>query len=902
MLAKQRRSNLPPQRVHKPGVDRANHTYYVDCHTLGVPDADGNRFYTVFVDAFSRYIACFLHGNDNEDTLVYNAKRLLQEMPHDEKVMAFHCDNARVYRDSEKFTSWCRDNEIRLLYSNPYASHQAGLAEAPGWYLESAARAYLLQGGAPDNLFSVALVHAVWVKNRLPHANLPAGVTPYTLHFGHRPSVAHLHPLFSFAAVYQDRNLRRNKAAPSSLRCVYMGAGNAYNTHGALFYALDERRELFSSNYRVAPEHFPWKRFSPDDPRTYKRVDDAPGSDSDEQDEVAGSRVRLPRHTRRAEPDEAWTPEGPSAGAASPSAEGTTQATPALNARPRRTAARPASYALAVQDRVASVAPAVSTFKEPRSVKEILAMPDETRRLWLDAWDAEWQNLTEKQAFEWGFPDDRYHVIDSTAVYKVKVHPDGSFQKLKTRLVCRGDQLSADLETYSPVARLPALRYLLTMVAEQDLFLDGLDVEGAYLLSPLPEDVFVAMRPPRGFEHPDGALMLLKKACYGLQVSGRQWHMTFTQRLNYLGFVCSVNDGCIFVLKSSWEHRLDVPKQLVWTLTLVVYVDDCAVGHDSRTAFDAFIKALKDGGYGVKVESPLRGFLGIRINADRENGRVLIDQEQYIAKMASDLGFTESRPRYTPLETGVRLSSDQCPEKADHADVRFMQKLVGMLLWIVNGTRPDSADAVGLVAQFASNPAKIHLRAALRVAIHLYTTRTLALTYNKCASPRLQFYADASHGDRDGKRSTIGYVALKNGGAVSWQSKALKIVCLSTCESELYALNLAAVEALYFKNVLNDLFPESPDATDATTLYGDNQAANAIAKGTGLSSRTRHINLRECWIRELVAKKSIEVKYISTKSQLADIMTKPLAREQHETLRSYILGHATPRDGGVNAT
>ena len=100
----------------------------------------------------------------------------------------------------------------------------------------------------------------------------------------------------------------------------------------------------------------------------------------------------------------------------------------------------------------------------------------------------------------------------------------------------------------------------------------------------------------------------------------------------------------------------------------------------------------------------------------------------------------------------------------------------------------------------------------------------------------------------------------------------------------------AAPRLHYFKFLLQEIDPTSDEATTPFTLWGDNQAANSLARGTGTSSRTRHIDLRKFWIRSLVAKKHIDVKYVSTTDQLADLLTKPLPRVRHEELRVKILG------------
>jgi hypothetical protein len=121
---------------------------------------------------------------------------------------------------------------------------------------------------------------------------------------------------------------------------------------------------------------------------------------------------------------------------------------------------------------------------------------------------------------------------------------------------------------------------------------------------------------------------------------------------------------------------------------------------------------------------------------------------------------------------------------------------------------------------------------------------------------------------------------MMNGAAVSWRSTKQKVVTMSSCESEYYALAEAAKEAtwldLLMKNVQNKK-NEKP-----MIIFEDNQSTIKIAKNPIHSDRTKHIDVRHHFIREKVAEKKIEVKYIPTVDQIADIFTKSLRRVQHQ--------------------
>lgn len=984
--AKQRRTNFPPLRPHKDGVTAPNQCWYIDCHPLGFEDVERNKFYTVFCDAFSRFLALFLHCNDDAETLLRHVQRLLTSMNFGpaatSRTIKFHVDNAQIYH-GDSFQRYCEHNRITVEFTAPYHPHQNALAEAPGHFLESTARALLLQSGASEQLFTAALLHATWLKNRLPHASLPEGQTPFTLQFGIRPSLQHLHPFGCYAAVFQDKTARRSKASPAAEPAVYLGPGSLYNTHGALFYLTRIGKEVVTANYKVDPTDFPWKP-APSRPADYTLYGDDIDFDAAGSSDDDGLTVALPRHARSAESDSDWTPELPPQAqesratvktpgsrrthtcsicgrkghnkatckqasashfsspsddpgdsddednfpAAATEGQGTngrrlttsssdqsklTDTTSGDQPRTLRSATRRSLMArsestegamLIEMKKHAATTPVPDPHNdskieqssihpglvEPRSVAEILRLPREQREAWLDAWADEWDNLVQHKAFVWDHPRADDEIISSQAVYKVKVHPDGTISKLKVRLCGRGDQMSLDHETFSPVTRLATMRYILSVAAQHNLHLDSLDVSGAYLNATLPPYIKVCMRPPAGFEHPEGKLMRLLKSLYGLTVSGLRWYVTIRDALIAIGFRVAGNDQTIFILTNKDKHRLVIHKDIEFLIILTIYVDDALIARNHRAALDALVEYLKGLGWGITVESPIRGFLGCRIEQDIEAGTVCVWQTQYIEKLAETFRISESRPQYTPLEPGLTFGERES-EPASEENKLFYQRIIGALLWVAGVTRPDISHAVSVLSQFSSNPGKVHIKAAIRVARYLLTTKDLGLTYRHDADHNLQFYADASYGDRVDRRSSAGFTGMRSGAAVVWGACGLKEVVISVTEAELYALSMAAKEIAFFKNMLKEIAPDAHDSMYPLVLHGDNQASLRLAKGVGLSARTRHIDIRQQWIIYQVAIANVELKYVATSKNIADIFTKALPRPTFEQARSLLLGN-----------
>ena len=147
-------------------------------------------------------------------------------------------------------------------------------------------------------------------------------------------------------------------------------------------------------------------------------------------------------------------------------------------------------------------------------------------------------------------------------------------------------------------------------------------------------------------------------------------------------------------------------------------------------------------------------------------------------------------------------------------------------------------------------------------------------------------YYDADYaGDLETRRSTTGYAFSFANGLVAWSSQRQKIVTLSTTESEYVAAAAAARENIWLRNLLGNL---GAQCDTATALHIDNQSAIRLAKNPEFHKRTKHIDVRYHYIREKVASREIEVKYIRTDCQKADIFTKAVPKERFCSLRDML--------------
>jgi len=152
------------------------------------------------------------------------------------------------------------------------------------------------------------------------------------------------------------------------------------------------------------------------------------------------------------------------------------------------------------------------------------------------------------------------------------------------------------------------------------------------------------------------------------------------------------------------------------------------------------------------------------------------------------------------------------------------------------------------------------------------------LTFVKDENSELVAYSDADWAnDPDDRRSCTGYAFLKNGGAISWNSKRQPTVALSSAEAEYMAISATSQEALWLQNLEFDCEKSS----GITKIFSDSNSAIDLASTTGYKARTKHIDIRHHFIRQLVQQKQIGLEHVGTEGMIADVLTKSLGREKH---------------------
>ena len=148
-------------------------------------------------------------------------------------------------------------------------------------------------------------------------------------------------------------------------------------------------------------------------------------------------------------------------------------------------------------------------------------------------------------------------------------------------------------------------------------------------------------------------------------------------------------------------------------------------------------------------------------------------------------------------------------------------------------------------------------------------------------------------GDCHDRKSTLGYIFFFGGMAVSWSSQKQSIVALSSCEAEYIAATSATCQAIWMSRLIREL---TSNEVSMAKLMVDNQSATTLSKNTGHHNRTKHIDTRYHFIRECVENKKIEISFVRTEDQLADMFTKALGRQKFQEMRDRIGIRSNPME------
>ncbi|GKA73542.1 retrovirus-related pol polyprotein from transposon TNT 1-94 [Tanacetum coccineum] len=268
-------------------------------------------------------------------------------------------------------------------------------------------------------------------------------------------------------------------------------------------------------------------------------------------------------------------------------------------------------------------------------------------------------------------------------------------------------------------------------------------------------------------------------------------------------------------------------------------------------------------------------FLGLQIFQSPRG--IFINQSKYASEIVRKYGLQSTDSIDTPMIENKKLEEYLLGKPVD---ATLYHGMIRSLMYLT-ASRPDLNHALCLCAQYQAKPTKKHLQAVKRIFRYLNGTINMGLWYSKDTDMSLTAFADTDHaGCQDTRRSTSRSGQFLDDKLVSWSSKKQKYTAISSTEAEYITLSRFCSQILWIRSQLTDYgfqFNKIP-------LYCDNKSAIALCCNNVQHSRAKHIDICYHFIKEQVENGIVELYFVRTEYQLADIFTKPLPRERFNFL------------------
>ena len=527
----------------------------------------------------------------------------------------------------------------------------------------------------------------------------------------------------------------------------------------------------------------------------------------------------------------------------------------------------------------------VHKYNVPTSVKEALNGP--YAKYWLEALQSEFASLQENGTWLLVERTPDMNVLSGKWLFKIKTNANGVPVRFKSRWVAGGHKQIEGVdfwETYASTARMDTLRTFLAVAAHLGWEIEQVDISTAFLNGDI--DVEVYVQQPHGFCEGRNLVCKLRKSLYGLKQAPRIWYETLKKALLQLGFRPSAADSSFWVK--------DGPDGAIVYLTTVV--DDMLIAARDvahvRNIINSLLRIFKGTHGGIAHH-----YSGFKITRIAHRG-VLLTQESHVKDMLHkfELLHDDWSPRSLPIAADIKLTENGILGQPDSPllDVTHFpyRSLIGGMSYVACCTRPDIAYAVNQLARFNNAPTVAHWRIGINCLRYLAGTPRWGILLGTHNEP-VQAFVDSSHGTGtpDGK-SVTGFVSQVYGGAVAWSSRTQQLVCTSSTESEYRAMSECAKHALWMCKLLTELrVPHVP-----YPIYGDNKGAIDAVSGYAHTKHTKHIELHLDFMRQRRELGQLVFKRIPGADNPADMLTKPLPKQQLARFRSMIGMMELPMD------
>ena len=263
--------------------------------------------------------------------------------------------------------------------------------------------------------------------------------------------------------------------------------------------------------------------------------------------------------------------------------------------------------------------------------------------------------------------------------------------------------------------------------------------------------------------------------------------------------------------------------------------------------------------------------------------KVKITMDGYVDDLLTSCDGRADGISKTPSTTEL-FNLDQDSKLLDNDEKQWFHSYTAKMLYLGKRIRPDILTTCSFLASRVNNPTQQDLNKLYRLIRYVRGTKSMGIILESML--QVIVHVDASYGTDIDYKSRTGFTISIGKGSVFAKSSKQKLMTKSSTEAELVGISDAIGQIIWTRNFLIAQGYNLPPAS----IFEDNMSTIAMIKnGKSNSERTRHIAIRFFFVSDKLNEKEIHIEYISTKNQVADLLTKPLQGETFIYLRNLLL-------------
>ena len=475
---------------------------------------------------------------------------------------------------------------------------------------------------------------------------------------------------------------------------------------------------------------------------------------------------------------------------------------------------------------------------------------------------------------------------------------EGVRARIVVKDIARGSATARSLAISSPTPSVESLRMVLGAscgIWGAELALYAIDVSQAFMNSPLRDKERIVLRMPLSISTTSGEPIFLEahKALNGLRVASLTWSVFLKEIVSKVGLACSTTEPCLY------GGVIDGSPTL-----LLCYVDDLLIASSTDKAFHRVFKELSKH---VKVRETGRIALG------KDGGGSLKFLGRVISRRASSPSLVmQVDPSYMDAaceEFGIKVPKGVESPISPEAHSRY-RRVLGRLAWLAQ-TRMDLLHYTSLLASGQAEPKPGHEKALRQVLRFVVTDNHVGQHFptedrqtHLLMGSQVIVYTDASFAPMRilQRRSISGAVLMYQAVTIKCFSRVQAAVSLSACEAELHAIQSGVQESsglsrtlafvLRSLNLREDLASvadlEEGECPLNIQLRTDSLSGKQLLESYDLQRRSRHIEIRLCWLRRLLNSSILELTFCRGDTNLSDMFTKCVGQALYQSFRTVI--------------